>query len=85
MLPADGSPFRAALEASFRAKGYAIGAGGEGRAVPLAFVVDRADGEVMARLSTETLDIQPMLEIRPGSRFDVLVDRDLVPPGAYRE
>ena len=57
VLPADGSPFRAALEASLRAKGYAIGPGGEGRAVPIAFVVDRADGEVMARLSTETLDL----------------------------
>lgn len=33
------------------------GRGGEGRAVSLAFVVDRADDEVMAPLSTETLDL----------------------------
>jgi len=57
VLPTDGSPFRAALEASLRAKGYAIGPGGEGRAVSLAFVVDRAGDEVMAPLSTETLDL----------------------------
>ena len=41
-------------------------------------------GRVAERTISKNLDVQPTLEIRPGYRFNVLVDRDLVLPGNYR-
>lgn len=41
-------------------------------------------GRVADRTIQRNMDIQPTLEIRPGYRFNVLVDRDVVFPGAYR-
>lgn len=42
-------------------------------------------GRVAERTISKNLDVQPTLEIRPGYRFNVLVDQDIVFPGAYRE
>ena len=53
-------PFASALESALRAKGYAVtrdGSAGEGASIPLAYVVDRGDGEILVRLSTKTLDL----------------------------
>jgi type IV secretion system protein VirB10 len=30
------------------------------------------------------MNIQPTLEIRPGYKFNILVDQDIVFPGAYQ-
>jgi type IV secretion system protein VirB10 len=42
-------------------------------------------GRVAEQTITKNLNVQPTLEIRPGYMFNVLVDRDMVFPGAYRE
>lgn len=41
-------------------------------------------GRVTERTINKNLDVQPTLEIRPGYMFNVLVDQDIVFPGAYR-
>lgn len=41
-------------------------------------------GRVTERAINRNLDVQPTLEIRPGYQFNVLVDQDIVFPGAYR-
>lgn len=41
-------------------------------------------GRVAERTITKNLDVQPTLEIRPGYKFNVLVDQDVIFPGAYR-
>jgi type IV secretion system protein VirB10 len=41
-------------------------------------------GRVAERTISKNLDVQPTLEIRPGYKFNVLVDQDIVFPGAYR-
>jgi type IV secretion system protein VirB10 len=41
-------------------------------------------GRVAERTITKNLDVQPTIEIRPGYRFNVLVDQDVVFPGSYR-
>ncbi|CAA0090085.1 Uncharacterised protein [Starkeya nomas] len=44
--------------------------------------------ETFGRTAEQTIqrnmDVQPTLEIRPGYQFNVLVDQDIVFPGAYR-
>lgn len=44
--------------------------------------------ETFGRMAEQTIqrnmDVQPTLEIRPGYKFNVLVDQDIVFPGAYR-
>lgn len=40
-------------------------------------------GRVAERTISKNLDIQPTLEIRPGYKFNILVDQDIVFPGAY--
>lgn len=40
-------------------------------------------GRVAERTISKNVDIQPTLEIRPGYRFNVLVDQDIVFPGRY--
>jgi type IV secretory pathway VirB10-like protein len=41
-------------------------------------------GRVAERTISKNLDVQPTLEIRPGYNFNVLVDQDIVFPGAYK-
>lgn len=41
-------------------------------------------GRVADRTIQKNMDVQPTLEIRPGYKFNVLVDQDIVFPGAYR-
>lgn len=41
-------------------------------------------GRVAERTINRNLDVQPTLEIRPGYKFNVLVDQDIVFPAAYR-
>ncbi|EJN06758.1 IncP-type conjugal transfer protein TrbI [Phyllobacterium sp. YR531] len=42
-------------------------------------------GRVAERTINRNLDVQPTLEIRPGYKFNVLVDQDIVFPTAYRK
>lgn len=42
-------------------------------------------GRVAERTISKNLDVQPTLKVRPGYRFNVLVDQDIVFPGAYSE
>lgn len=41
-------------------------------------------GRMAERTISRNMDVQPTLEIRPGYKFNVLVDQDLVFPGDYR-
>ncbi|MGO4567993.1 IncP-type conjugal transfer protein TrbI [Rhizobium sp. 2YAF20] len=41
-------------------------------------------GRVAERTIDRNLDAQPTLEIRPGYKFNVLVDQDIIFPGVYR-
>ncbi|WP_371349335.1 IncP-type conjugal transfer protein TrbI [Ancylobacter sp. IITR112] len=41
-------------------------------------------GRVAERTINKNLDVQPTLEIRPGYKFNVLVDQDIIFPGIYR-
>ncbi|WP_168879695.1 IncP-type conjugal transfer protein TrbI [Rhizobium sp. P28RR-XV] len=41
-------------------------------------------GRVAEQTISKNLNVQPTLEIRPGYRFNVLVDQDIIFPGAYR-
>lgn len=41
-------------------------------------------GRVAERTINKNLDVQPTLEIRPGYKFNVLVDQDVIFPGAFR-
>jgi len=41
-------------------------------------------GRVADRTIQRNMDVQPTLEIRPGYKFNVLVDQDIVFPGQYR-
>lgn len=40
-------------------------------------------GRMAERTISRNMDVQPTLEIRPGYRFNVLVDQDMVFPSAY--
>ncbi|BAP81998.1 type IV secretory pathway VirB10-like protein [Bradyrhizobium diazoefficiens] len=41
-------------------------------------------GRVIEQTISKNMNVQPTLEIRPGYLFNVLVDQDMVFPGAYR-
>jgi type IV secretory pathway VirB10-like protein len=41
-------------------------------------------GRVAERTISKNIDVQPTLEIRPGYKFNILVDQDIVFPGGYR-
>lgn len=41
-------------------------------------------GRVADRTIQRNMDVQPTLEIRPGYKFNVLVEQDIVFPGTYR-
>lgn len=60
LLKADGSPFGGALEASLKTWGYAVVSDQEAegeKLITLAYVIDTYDGQVLARLSTGTIDL----------------------------
>ena len=40
-------------------------------------------GRVAERTISKNLDVQPTLEIRPGYKFNILVDQDMLFPNAY--
>ena len=40
-------------------------------------------GQISEQTVSRNLNVQPTLEIRPGYQFNVLVDQDLVFPGAF--
>ena len=42
-------------------------------------------GRVAEQTISRNLNVQPTLEIRPGYKFNVLVDQDIVFPNAYRD
>lgn len=42
-------------------------------------------GRVAEQTISRNLNVQPTLEIRPGYKFNVLIDQDIVFPGSYRE
>ncbi|MBZ9994096.1 IncP-type conjugal transfer protein TrbI [Mesorhizobium sp. BH1-1-4] len=41
-------------------------------------------GRVAERTISKNIDVQPTLEIRPGYKFNILVDQDMVFPRAYK-
>lgn len=41
-------------------------------------------GRVADRTIQRNMDVQPTLQIRPGYKFNVLLDQDIVFPGSYR-
>ncbi|MDQ0458405.1 IncP-type conjugal transfer protein TrbI [Rhizobium paknamense] len=45
---------------------------------------DETFGRVADRTIQRNMDVQPTLQIRPGYKFNVLVDQDIVFPGQYR-
>ncbi|MBB3237126.1 conjugal transfer protein TrbH [Phyllobacterium endophyticum] len=61
VLKQDASPFGKALEASLRGWGYAIvtdqKSDGKSKPVALAYVISRSDGQILARLSTASVEI----------------------------
>lgn len=59
VLKKDSSPFGQALEAALRSGGYAVATDQveSGKAIPLAYVIDSIDGTILARLSTEQVDL----------------------------
>jgi hypothetical protein len=60
LLKPDGSPFGGALEESLKVWGYAVvsdqKAEGE-KLIALAYVIDSHDGQMLARLSTSSIDL----------------------------
>ncbi|MFG1428849.1 conjugal transfer protein TrbH [Roseixanthobacter glucoisosaccharinicivorans] len=60
VLKPDGSPFGQALETSLKSWGYAVATdqktGGE-KAIPLAYVIQSYEGQVLARLSTASVEL----------------------------
>ncbi len=60
LLKPDGSPFGSALEASLKVWGYAVVSDqktDKETLVPLAYVIDSFEGQILARLSTGTIDL----------------------------
>lgn len=41
-------------------------------------------GQISEQTVSRNLNVQPTLEIRPGYRFNVLVDQDIIFPGSYQ-
>lgn len=60
LLNPDGSPFGSALEASLKGWGYAVVSDqktDKEQVIPLAYVIASYEGQVLARLSTGTIDL----------------------------
>lgn len=67
-LKRDGSPFGEALEASLKTWGYAVATDqktGEKGLIPLAYVIDSYDGQILARLSTTTVELGRAYDVMP--------------------
>jgi hypothetical protein len=67
-LKRDGSPFGEALEASLKAWGYAVVTDqkpDDKKLIQLAYVVDSYDGQVLARLSTTTVELGRAYDVTP--------------------
>lgn len=43
-----------------------------------------AENSARRSFAEKNIDVQPTLETRPGYKFNILVERDIVFPGAYR-
>jgi hypothetical protein len=60
VLKRDGSPFGQALETSLRSWGYAIATDqktGAEKTIPLAYVIESYNGQILARLSTAHVEL----------------------------
>lgn len=60
ILRPDGSPFGQALETSLKSWGYAVATDqktGAEKTIPLAYVIESYNGQVLARLSTGSLEL----------------------------
>ncbi|CAN7703974.1 conjugal transfer protein TrbH (plasmid) [Aminobacter sp. NyZ550] len=60
LLKPDGSPFGSVLEASLKVGGYAVVSDqktDKEKLIPLAYVIDSFEGQVLVRLSTNTIDL----------------------------
>ena len=60
ILKPDGTPFGQALETSLKSWGYAVATDqktGAETAIPLAYVIQTYEGQVLARLSTTSVDL----------------------------
>lgn len=59
VLKTDSSPFGQALQAALKGWGYAVATDQkpDGKTIPLAYVIDNFDGQVLARLSTGSVEI----------------------------
>jgi hypothetical protein len=69
VLTPDGSVFGTALETSLRTWGYAVTTDPDakgGQAIRLAYIVTAMDGQVLARLSTASLDISRIYTPTPA-------------------
>ncbi|KUM24393.1 conjugal transfer protein TrbH [Mesorhizobium loti] len=67
-LKPDGSPFGNALETSLKTWGYAVVTdqkAGEKSLIQLAYVVDSYDGQILARLSTRTVELGRAYNVTP--------------------
>lgn len=68
-LKRDGSPFGEALEASLKTWGYAVVTEqkpDDKKPIQLAYVVDSYDGQVLARLSTTTVELGRAYDVTPA-------------------
>lgn len=67
-LKTDRSAFGLALERQLRARGYAVDPEATGaESIPLAFTLDVGDGQVMARLSTSSVELTRFYSISDGA------------------
>lgn len=60
ILKPDGTPFGQALQASLKSWGYAVATDqktGAEKTIPLAYVLESYDGQVLARLSTGNVEL----------------------------
>lgn len=69
-LKADASPFAQALEAALKGWGYAVVTNQKTdsgtKIIPLAYVVLPLDGQVLARLSTDNVELGRAYNVTPG-------------------
>ncbi|NLS20286.1 conjugal transfer protein TrbH [Rhizobium sp. P40RR-XXII] len=69
-LKQDGSPFGQALEAALKGRGYAVISNqktdGSGAIIPLAYVVEPFEGQVLARLSTKDVELSRAYTVNGG-------------------
>jgi uncharacterized lipoprotein YajG len=67
-LKTDQSAFALALEQQLRARGYAVDPEAKGaESIPMAFTLDLGDGQVMARLSTSSVELTRFYSVSGGA------------------